>query len=251
MNNKNATFLSQITTFKTRYKAMHLTTEQLNKLCTIAISAAKEAGELISMYRDVKTEVEFKKGGTTDSTVALGADSLAAQVVTEVDIKSQEIILKHLVPTLEPYDLGLLTEETVDDRSRFDKEYFWCVDPLDGTLPFIQGKPGYAVSIALVSNKGKALVGVVLDPVRQNLYHAVEKQGAFKNNEKIMTNNCSDVFSFIADGSFVTHPLFDGTKHVINQYCSLIGCESLKTNRLWGCGDERHMGNGKQSGLLF
>ena len=53
------------------------------------------------------------------------------------------------------YDFGILTEETPDNGSRLVKDYFWCVDPLDGTLPFTEGTPGYSVSIALVSKSGR------------------------------------------------------------------------------------------------
>jgi fructose-1,6-bisphosphatase/inositol monophosphatase family enzyme len=63
---------------------------------------------------------------------------------------AQAAVLEVLAPTFKAYDLGLLTEELADDGSRFEKDYFWSIDPLDGTLPFTQGKPGYAVSIALV-----------------------------------------------------------------------------------------------------
>ena len=49
------------------------------------------------------------------------------------------------------YDLALLTEESEDDRSCFEKDYFWCIDPLDGTLPFTRNEAGYSVSIGLVA----------------------------------------------------------------------------------------------------
>ena len=52
---------------------------------------------------------------------------------------------------------------------RLELNYFWCIDPLDGTLPFIEGKVGYAVSIGLVSRDGTPLIGVVCDPYHQTL----------------------------------------------------------------------------------
>ena len=57
----------------------------------------------------------------------------------------------------ERYDLALLTEELEDDGSRHVKDYFWCIDPIDGTLPFTQKKPGYGVSIALVARDGASV----------------------------------------------------------------------------------------------
>ncbi|WP_320112110.1 inositol monophosphatase family protein [Draconibacterium orientale] len=152
---------------------MHLTTNALLALSQLAIEAAKKAGALISEYSTKDVEVKNKEA----------ADSLAAQVVTEVDVKAQNTILEVLSPSLSEYDLALLTEESVDDKSRFKKDYFWCIDPMDGTLAFTEKTPGYAVSIALVSKTGEPLIGVVFDPVTQNLYYAVKGQGAFKNHK--------------------------------------------------------------------
>jgi myo-inositol-1(or 4)-monophosphatase len=109
-----------------------------------------------------------------------GGASLAAQVVTEVDHLSQDIILKTLHPSCLIYDLALLSEESPDDNQRLQKDYFWCIDPLDGTLPFIESVPGYSVSIALVSREGQSMLGVVYDPVTQTLYHAIQGQGLGK-----------------------------------------------------------------------
>lgn len=150
---------------------MKLTPTILETLCQTAITAAKNAGQLINEYTGKNVEVKNKKA----------ADSLAAQVVTEVDVKAQNVILKILAPTLKKYDLALLTEESPDDKSRFEKNYFWCIDPMDGTLAFTEKKPGYAVSIALVSKNGEPVIGVVYDPVTNILYHALKGKGTFRN----------------------------------------------------------------------
>lgn len=152
---------------------MKLMTEDLLNLSKIAIKAAQEAGRMISDYASQDIKVEHKESGT----------SLESQVVTEVDLLSQKIILDHIVPTCKIYDLGMLAEESVDDGSRFEKDYFWCIDPLDGTLSFINSQPGYAVSIALVSREGRSLIGVVYDPFTQTLYYAVKGAGAFRNQK--------------------------------------------------------------------
>ena len=79
---------------------MKLTNNNLKELCKIAIMAAKEAGQIINEFVDKNVTVNNKEG----------ADSLASQVVTEVDIKAQEIILKILEDTIQNFDLALLTE---------------------------------------------------------------------------------------------------------------------------------------------
>ena len=145
--------------------------EQLEALCEIAVKAAREAGQMIRERAQSDFEVEHKDSGSHP----------ASQVVTEVDLKAQKIILEHVHPTLGDYDLGLLTEEETDDGSRFEKSHFWCIDPMDGTLNFVEGRPGYCVSIALVSQAGTPCLGVVYDPVGDVLYQAVKGGGAMRN----------------------------------------------------------------------
>ena len=152
---------------------MKLNSENLETLCDTAIAAALEAGHMIQQRANTDFAVSHKEMGSTP----------ASQVVTEVDLLSQEIILTHINPTLDQHNLGLLTEETPDNGSRFEKDYFWCIDPMDGTLPFIEQRPGYGVSIALVSQAGQSVIGVVYDPLTETLYHAVHSAGAFRNRD--------------------------------------------------------------------
>ena len=152
---------------------MQLSSKDLTLLSDQAIAAAEKAGALITERAGQSIPVQQKIGG----------DHLASQVVTEVDFLSQEIILEVLNPTCVSYDLALLTEEETDDKKRLEKDYFWCIDPLDGTLPFINSTPGYAVSIALVSRSGESQIGVIFDPVKQTLYSAVRGQGALRNSQ--------------------------------------------------------------------
>lgn len=145
--------------------------QDLTELADIAIRAATKAGRMVAQTRP--KQVEHKEGGVT----------LASSVVTEIDRAAEEIIVEVLTPTLERYELGLLTEETPDDGGRLTADYFWCVDPIDGTLPFINGTPGYSISIALVGRDGSAQIGVVYDPVAETLYHATAGGGVFRNGE--------------------------------------------------------------------
>jgi fructose-1,6-bisphosphatase/inositol monophosphatase family enzyme len=108
------------------------------------------------------------------------------------------------------YDLALLTEELIDDGSRFEKDYFWCIDPLDGTLPFTQGKSGYAVSIALVRRDGCPMIGVVYDPVQKRLYRAVSGQGLTSNGQPWSApkgkESSSQTLRFCMDATCETDP---------------------------------------------
>ena len=179
---------------------MILSKSDLQEITEVAIAAAKEAGQYISTTTQHPIQVEKKVAG----------ESLASQVVTEVDRKSQTIILSRLLSATKKYDLGLLTEELEDDKSRFIKDYFWCIDPLDGTLPFTEGVAGYAVSIALVSKAGFSVLGVVYDPFHKNLYHGIFNGGAFKNGQPwSIQPSDSNEFTFITDRSFLTLPFYE------------------------------------------
>lgn len=152
---------------------MQLSTTDLSYLADCAIAAAKQAGELIASYKNKSVSIQHKQAG----------NSIASQLVTEVDIKSEAIIVEALQPTCKKYDLALLTEETEDDQKRLYKDFFWCVDPMDGTLAFSESVPGYSVSIALVSQSAEPIIGIVYDPVTATLYSAIKGQGVYRNGQ--------------------------------------------------------------------
>ena len=178
-----------------------------------AVKAASNAGQLIRSYRDKDVNVMQKEGGST----------LASQVVTEVDRKSQDAILQVLLPTCDEFDIALLAEEDEDDRGRLESAYFWCIDPLDGTLPFINGQPGYSVSIGLVAKDGTPLIGVVYDPVHDVLYQATKGQGLRRNNERWSLMQDSQALTFTYDRSFAEDPNFNQVKDELEAYAHSLG----------------------------
>jgi myo-inositol-1(or 4)-monophosphatase len=196
---------------------MHLSANDLFLLTQCAISAAYQAGQLIAEKAQQPVTVNTKNGGV----------SRAAQVVTEVDHLSQDIILNVLQPTCARFDLALLTEESPDDRERLKKDYFWSVDPLDGTLPFIESIPGYAVSIALVSRQGEPFIGVVYDPLRKNLFYAIKGGGVFGNSQPISLPETAEsqgqALTFITDRSFAQEPHYQATLLEIQRIAAGLG----------------------------
>ncbi|MFT6604630.1 MAG: fructose-1,6-bisphosphatase/inositol monophosphatase family enzyme, partial [Bacteriovoracaceae bacterium] len=155
---------------------MALTKIQLTELSLVAKNAALAAGKIISAQQGSSVEVMSKEGG----------ENIASCVVTEIDLAAEKAILEVLTPTLKPYDLGLLTEESTDDSSRFDHDNFWCIDPLDGTLCFSRDEDGYSTSIALVAKDGIPIIGAVYNPRSDSLYHAIKGHGAFKNDSPLV-----------------------------------------------------------------
>lgn len=174
---------------------MHLSADQLSELESIAIKAATRAGKMIRAKTKEDLQVLHKEGGS----------SLASQVVTAVDLESQRLILESVEPTLDTFELGLLSEESPDDSSRLRYDHFWCIDPLDGTLSFTKGTPGYSVSIALVARDGTPRIGVVFDPATSTLYHAIHQQGARRNGSLWTLPNPSpdSPLTLMIDNSFI------------------------------------------------
>ena len=196
----------------------------LQSLAETAVAAARSAGRIISQYSNQEIEVEHKDGGHTQ----------ASQVVTEVDRKAQDAILEILNPTCDEYDFALLTEESEDDHSRFQKEYFWCIDPLDGTLPFTKKEPGYSVSIALVAKCGKPQIGVVYDPVHDVLWEAAIGRGVKKNDQPWMMNSDLEVLTFTYDRSFEKHPERQRVLDELNSYAQAIGLTKVHATQYGG-----------------
>ncbi|MDF7823002.1 inositol monophosphatase family protein [Pontiellaceae bacterium B12227] len=198
---------------------MNINSNDLNKLCAIAIEAAKAAGKHIAETRPL--EIRQDKEG----------DNLASMMLTEVDGQAQEIILQTLEPTFAEFDLALLAEESEDDSSRLEKDYFWCIDPIDGTLPFIEAVPGYAVSIALVSKAGEAMIGVVYDPVEHTLYHAVKNQGAYRNSKPWKLGGPGAQLQIITDRSVADYPYCGEVAKRLN--ATVKGQGGAVMNALW------------------
>lgn len=194
---------------------MNINLPQLSK---IAIEAALSAGKVIQQYHKKDLTVEKKEVGT----------SAASQVVTEVDKKCEQAILAHLLPTCEAFDLALLSEETEDDASRFEKDFFWCIDPLDGTLPYIQKRAGFSVSIALIAKDGTPYIGVVFNPTTNHLYHAVRGTGAFKNGKRWKINNTNDYLTYVTDRKLKDTPRLSEIEQLLREQVVKLGLGGVK-----------------------
>jgi 3'(2'),5'-bisphosphate nucleotidase len=131
----------------------------------VALGLAHEAGALIMGYYQTGLPVDLKAGDEPVTAADRAADSLIADG------------LRAAFP-----DDGLLTEEAEDDLSRLDKERVWIVDPLDGTAEFISETGEFSVQIALTL-AGEAVLGVVYQPAKGRLFHAVQGQGAYQVHE--------------------------------------------------------------------
>ena len=111
-----------------------------------------------------------------------------SQPLTNAD-KEIDDYLKTYFRTHTP-DFGWLSEESQDDKSRLNKDFFWCLDPIDGTRSYINKKPEYTISLALIE-KSQPVIGHILNPETKEYFYAEKNNGAFCNEKKITVNNSS------------------------------------------------------------
>src|SRR5210317_1401275 len=189
----------------------------LSQLSKIAIKAARAAGTVIQNHMNDEIKVEKKEGG----------DSYASQVVTAVDLACEKAILSHLLPTCDEFDLALLSEETEDDGSRLEEDFFWCIDPMDGTLAFINKHPGFSVSIALIAKDGTPFIGVVFDPSTDTLYHAVKGIGAFKNGSPWKIKHRNNHLTYVTDRKLKDTPGAAEIESLLDEQVKKLGLTGL------------------------
>jgi myo-inositol-1(or 4)-monophosphatase len=85
---------------------------------------------------------------------------------------------------------GWLSEESTDHPERLDKGLAWLVDPIDGTRDFIRGRPGWCISVALVSER-RPLIGMLAAPARGEEWLGIAGQGAWRNGEVLVASKRS------------------------------------------------------------
>lgn len=207
---------------------MQISEQTLHLLTKLAMQAALKAGEIIATFPRDQLEIYAKQGGTSE----------ASKLLTSVDQLCQQEILAILSPSCKTYDLACLTEEAKDDKQRLAQDYFWCIDPLDGTLPYTEGSTGYAISIALVSKDGQPQLGVVYDPVQRALYHAILHCGAFRNAQPWhpvkSATTLSGSFHLINDRSFVQHKQIEPILQECKAIGIALGCPRFETTLTGG-----------------
>jgi len=85
---------------------------------------------------------------------------------------------------------GWLSEETIDAPERLGGDLIWLVDPIDGTRDFIRGRPGWAVSVALVS-AGRPLFGILDAPARGEFWSGEAGRGSWRNGVRLSASRRS------------------------------------------------------------
>lgn len=134
-----------------------------------------------------------EQAGLTESEVEMkGVRNYVSYVDKEAE-KQLVAALGKIIP-----ESGFLTEE--DTVEYVKKEYTWIIDPLDGTSNYVHGYAPYTTSIALMHND-ETILGVVYDPVANELFSAIKGGKALLNNQEITVTNKDEIYnSFIGFG---------------------------------------------------
>ncbi|MFC1584204.1 3'(2'),5'-bisphosphate nucleotidase CysQ [Fibrobacterota bacterium] len=161
------------------------------------IAIARDAGEEILTVYQREIKIEYKGNRTP---------------LTEADKKSNQLI-KDRLNGLYP-EIPLLSEEEreISYAERKKWEYYWLIDPLDGTKEFIKKNGEFTVNIALI-NKNRPVAGVVYAPAMQLLYYAERGNGCYKQKsdnppEKIVPSRAFARETLVIAGSR-SHPSED------------------------------------------
>lgn len=143
-------------------------TDFSKELLEVALQAAHRGGKILKAHlhevhaRRIEAKSEF-------------------DFVTNVDHESEAAVVAHLQQHFP--DHKILAEEGGASGAA-SSEVEWIIDPLDGTANYIHGVPNFAVSIA-ARRRSELLVGVVFDPLRDELFTARKGEGAFLNGKRI------------------------------------------------------------------
>ena len=141
----------------------------LNNLVFDVIEIAQSASvEILKIYNSDDFNVQSKSDASPVTAADLASNRVITEGLSKLNIK-----------------FPILSEETLEipflERAQFD--YFWMVDPLDGTKEFIKRNGEFTINIALI-RKNKPVLGVVFVPNTEGCYFAVKGSGAFKREGK-------------------------------------------------------------------
>src|SRR3990167_115346 len=140
----------------------------MHPMLNIAVQAARQSSRIILRFLDQMDKVEITEKSIND-------------FVTQVDKMSEETIISHIKKAYP--DHSIMSEESGYQKG-FNEDYCWVIDPLDGTRNFMHGYPHFSISIAVMKNNVTEL-GLVYDPIRQELFTATRGQGAYVNSRRM------------------------------------------------------------------
>ncbi len=174
----------------------------------IAVKAVKLAGQIVVEHlgKISQKDIDIKQ---------------ASDFVTVVDRESEKIIINTIRESFP--DHLFLAEESLKECGK--GTYRWIIDPLDGTTNYIHGYPVFSISIALEYD-GEIIIGIIFDPLRNELFWTEKGSGAYLNCLPIETSQVNISESLITTG----FPFRN--KEIIDRYLQLFKNIFLKVSDL-------------------
>ena len=167
------------------------------------VSLEKAMEALQGVAREVGA-MQLENLGRRD--LVMDRKSSSIDLVTEIDRRSDDIIVGFL--RQEYPDHAILAEES--GESGQESDYRWVIDPLDGTTNYAQGLPIFDVSIALEYRR-KAVLGIVYEPVTNEMFTAIRGYGAYRNGIRIQVGDKTELIDCVLATGFpydiATHPV--------------------------------------------
>ncbi len=152
----------------------------MHPMLNIAVRAARAAGTKINYNFEERDNLTVAEKGHND-------------LVTNVDRECEKVITETL---LKSYPTHCVVGEEFGKVGNLESDHVWYIDPIDGTTNFFKGIPHVAVSIGL-RVRGVTTVGVVFDPLRNELFTAARGEGAQLNGRRIRASDNREFSSAI------------------------------------------------------
>jgi len=167
---------------------------------------AKEAGNIIMRIYQKDFQIIYKDDKSP---------------LTEADTKSNKFICDSL--TKLNSNIPILSEENkeISYCNRKNWEYYWCIDPIDGTKEFIKKNGEFTINIALI-HIDTPVLGVVYAPAIDKMYNAKKGEGAFLNKQKIPLSKKNKEFTIVASKSHPSNDTQLFINNLKNKYQNLI-----------------------------
>ncbi|NIO04538.1 MAG: inositol monophosphatase [Proteobacteria bacterium] len=147
-------------------KIEKLNHRELKSIGDFVVALAREAGEIQRRHLGQSKPIAYK--GPVD-------------LVTEVDHLCEDAIIGRI---LDRFPRHHVLAEEGEHKPQGESSFRWYVDPLDGTTNYVHGYPCFSVSIGL-EVEAEMVLGVVYDPMGDELFHGIKDHGAFLNGRKI------------------------------------------------------------------
>jgi myo-inositol-1(or 4)-monophosphatase len=148
---------------------------------SFAVDLARKSGALLKEKFSQTHKIQYK--GDID-------------IVTEADKMSEDLIIETIKRNFP--DHGILSEESPAITGA--GKLRWIIDPLDGTTNYSHGYPVFCVSVAL-ENEGTIVLGVIYDPMREDMFVAIRGEGAYLNDKKLKVSSVNNLSrSLLATG---------------------------------------------------